>query len=107
MSKRMAWILAALCAIGAGQAGAANNPAVTVTVDVSANRHAINPMIYGVSSGTPADLKALNAPLNRQGGNTMSTYNWRQNADNHDFDYFFESLPEDGTAQGAFADAFV
>jgi hypothetical protein len=80
---------------------------VTVTVNVNADRHAINPMIYGVAFGAPADLEALNAPLNRQGGNTMSTYDWKQNADNHDFDYFFESLPEDGTAQGAFADAFI
>ncbi len=108
MSKHAAAILIALSVIGAGHAAAANNPAVTVAIDVSASRHAINPMIYGVAFGTSADLKTLNAPLNRQGGNTMSTYNWKLNADNHDDDYFFESLPEDGgTAAGAFGDAFI
>ena len=74
MSKRMAGIVLALGALGVGRAGAANNPAVTVAIDAAADRHAINPMIYGVSFGTPADLKALNAPLNRQGGNTMTSF---------------------------------
>ncbi|HEX4506174.1 MAG TPA: glycoside hydrolase family 44 protein [Alphaproteobacteria bacterium] len=93
----------ALCALNA-----AANPAVTVSVDVNANRHAIDPRIYGVNFGTPADLKALNAPLNRSGGNTTTTYNWLQNASNHDFDYFFESLPDDNSAvAGESADTFV
>ncbi len=30
----------------------AQNPAVTVTIDVSANRRAINPAIYGVAYAT-------------------------------------------------------
>ncbi len=65
-------------------------------------------MIYGVNFGTPADLKILNAPLNRSGGNTTTTYNWRQNASNHDLDYFFESLPDDNSAAaGQSADLFV
>ena len=82
-------------ALGALNAAAASNLAVTVSIDVYVNPHAIDPRIHGVSFGTPADLKALNAPLNRSGGNTTTTYNWRQNASNHDFDYFFESLPDD------------
>jgi hypothetical protein len=89
-------------------AAAANNPAVTVAIDVNVARHAINPLIYGVSFGTPTDLYTLNAPLNRSGGNTTTTYNWLQNASNHDDDYFFESLPDDGSAvAGESADLFV
>jgi len=81
---------------------------VTVAIDVNAARHAINPMIYGVNFGTPADLKLLNAPLNRSGGNLTSTYNWRLNASNHDLDYYFESLPDDNSAvPGESADTFV
>jgi hypothetical protein len=106
MSKPAVCILLALCA--PNLAVAADNPAVTVAIDVNAARHAINPLIYGVSFGAPADLKALNAPLNRSGGNTTTTYNWRQNASNHDFDYFFESLPDDNSAAaGESADVFV
>ena len=95
MLKYAAGFALALCALNAA---AADNPAVTVAIDVTVNRHAINPMIYGVSFGTPADLKALNAPLNRSGGNTTTTYNWRLNASNHDAEYFFESLPDDNSA---------
>jgi hypothetical protein len=103
---RVAGILLALCVLDT--AAAANNPAVTVAIDVNTARHTINPMVYGVSFGTPSDLKTLNAPLNRSGGNTTTTYSWRQNASNHDFDYFFESLPDDSSAvAGHSADAFV
>ena len=105
MLKYATGFVLAFCALNAAAAG---NPAVTVAIDVTVNRHAINPMIYGVSFGTPADLKALNAPLNRSGGNTTTSYNWRLNASNHDFDYFFESLPDDSSAApGHSADVFV
>jgi hypothetical protein len=105
MLKSTAGALLALFALNT--AAAANNPPVSVAIDVNAARHAINPMIYGVSFGTPADLKILNAPLNRSGGNNMTTYNWRQNVNNLDSDYFFESYPLPGTAQGQAADSFV
>jgi Glycoside hydrolase family 44 len=89
------------CAVQAAKAS------VTVKIDVFANRHAISPMIYGVSIGTPADLKALNAPLNRQGGNNTSTYNWEVNANNLDFDWYFESYPFPGAVPGGVADTFI
>ncbi len=66
--------------------------AATVTVDVSANRRAIDPRVYGVAYASAAQLADLNAPLNRAGGNNSSRYNWLQNADNKDFDYFFQSI---------------
>src|SRR5689334_21792772 len=60
--------------------GAADNPATTVNVDAPANRRPINPNIYGVNYAETADLVALNAPLNRQGGNATSRYNWQLDA---------------------------
>ena len=74
----------------------AGNPAVTVAIDATANRHAINPQIYGVAFGSKSDLKTLNAPLNRMGGNSMTAYNWKQNATNLAQDWYFESYPQDG-----------
>src|SRR6266851_4141029 len=54
---------------------AAQNPATTVTVDASANRHAINPNIYGVAYGDATTLPDLNVPLNRYGGaNPIAAY---------------------------------
>lgn len=67
--------------------------AVTVSVDANANRHAINPLIYGVAHATTAQLLELNSPLNRSGGNNTSRYNWQQNADNRGNDWYFQSIP--------------
>jgi hypothetical protein len=71
----------------------AQNPAVTVTVDASADRHSISPLIYGVAYGDATTLPGLNAPLNRLGGNNTSRYNWQVNADNRGSDWYFESIP--------------
>ena len=96
----------AICLLGPGLAMAQNAP-VTVAIDANASRHAISPLIYGVAFGAQADLTALNAPLNRSGGNNMSTYSYANNAQNLDFDYYFESYPQGSTVPGAEADSFV
>ncbi|MBV8976501.1 MAG: cellulase [Alphaproteobacteria bacterium] len=81
--------------------------AVIVNIDVTANRHSINPNIYGVAFATEAELKALNAPLNRMGGNATSAYNWKQNATNLGQDWYFESYPGQSSMPGADADSFI
>ncbi len=85
----------------------AKTPATTVAIDATANRHAINPLIYGVNFASKSDLQALNAPLNRMGGNNMSDYNWAQNAQNLDADWYFESYPQQSATPGEEADTFV
>ena len=45
----------------------AQNPATSVSVDASANRHPINPNIYGIAYGDAHDMQALNAPLKPPG----------------------------------------
>jgi len=55
----------------------ADNPAVTINVDANANRHPINPNVYGVAHATTAQLNELNSPLNREGGNNTTRYNWQ------------------------------
>jgi hypothetical protein len=97
-------ILASLS--GAGNV-AAKNPAVTIAIDATANVHPIDPRIYGVAWGSSADLAALNAPLNRMGGNAMTGYNWALNAENLAADWYFESYPEQSSVPGEEADTFV
>lgn len=63
-----------------------------VEVNAAAARRPISPLIYGLSYATTAQLSDLNIPLNRSGGNSASTYNWRLNARNAGKDWFFESL---------------
>ena len=84
----------------------AQNAPVTVSVDASADRHPISPLVYGVAYGDPAALADLNAPLNRLGGNNTSRYNWQSNADNRGSDWYFESIAFASTA-GEVGDTFV
>src|SRR5437762_1471884 len=72
-------------------AGAQNAP-VAVAIDVTRNRHAINPNIYGVSFGTPTKLTDLNAPLTRWSGTPTSRYNWNVNADKRAADWYFDTI---------------
>lgn len=64
----------------------------TIIVDANADRHAISPLIYGISFGTTTALKDLRSPLNRSGGNNASTYNWNLDARNAGKDWYYESL---------------
>jgi len=88
-------------------ATALRHPAVTIAIDATADVHPINPRIYGVAFASSHDLKAVNAPLNRMGGNGMTTYNWSLNAENLAADWYFESYPQDGATPGEQADTFI
>jgi hypothetical protein len=94
------------CSLGVS-GGAADNPATTVQVDVAANRRSINPNIYGVNYAETQDLIDLNAPLNRQGGNATSRYNWQIDAHATGADWYFETYPDSSGTPSASADAFV
>ena len=46
-------------------------------------------------------LSGLNSPINRQGGNATSAYNWKINASGHAADWFFESIGDDANGAAA------
>lgn len=79
----------------------------TIAIDAGANRRSISPYIYGVAHGTQAQLSELNSPLNRNGGNAASRYNWQQNASNRGRDWYFESLAHSSPEPGGQVDAFI
>ncbi len=83
------------------------NPTATINVDANANRHSINPLIYGVAYGSASTLPDLNCPLNRYGGNNTSRYNWQQNADNRGSDWYFESIGDSSATAGERGDTFI
>jgi chitodextrinase len=85
----------------------AQNPPVAISVDVNANRHAINPNIYGVAYGDATTLADLNSPLNRQGGNNTTRYNWQLNGDNRANDWFFESIGDSSSVAAERGDTFI
>ncbi|HVO95692.1 MAG TPA: glycoside hydrolase family 44 protein [Terriglobales bacterium] len=85
----------------------AQNAAATIAVDASVNRRPINPNIYGVAHATTAQLNDLNSPLNRNGGNNTTRYNWQLNADNRANDWYFESIAEPSAVAGERGDTFI
>lgn len=102
-NKNKAW----LAALFAGAQALAQNAATSVNVDASANRHAINPNVYGIAYGDARDMKALNATLNRWGGNSTSRYNWQIDAHSAAADWYFETYSDGSGAASGSADAYV
>jgi hypothetical protein len=85
----------------------AQNPATPVSVDASANQHPINPNIYGIAYGSAYDMQALNAPLNRWGGDSTTRYNWQIDGHSAGADWYFETYSDgSGTPSGS-ADQYV
>ncbi|WP_158409275.1 glycoside hydrolase family 44 protein [Fimbriimonas ginsengisoli] len=78
-----------------------------ISVNVQANRHPINPNIYGTAWATQVQLGDLNAPINRYGGNNSSRYNWNLNADNRGSDWFFQSIADTSSVAGERGDTIV
>lgn len=85
----------------------AQNPLTTISVDANANRHAINPNIYGVAYADATDIAKLNPSLNRWGGNSTSRYNWQIDAHSAGSDWYFETYPDSSGTPGASADSYV
>jgi hypothetical protein len=90
----------------AGRALAVNPPA-SVRVDANANRHPINPNIYGIAYGDAHDMATLNAPFNRWGGNSTSRYNWQIDAHSAGADWYFETYSDGSGVSGGSADNYV
>ncbi len=87
---------------------AAHGQALTINVNAAANRHPISPLIYGVNyAENSAALHNLNCPLNRQGSDAETRYNWKLNATNRASDWYFESLPYSSSTSGAYYDSFI
>ena len=80
---------------------------ITIAVDAATSRHPINPNIYGVAHATTAQLTDLGSPLNRNGGNSTTRYNWQQNADNRGSDWYFESIGDTSATAGERGDTFI
>ncbi|GIF02744.1 endoglucanase [Actinoplanes siamensis] len=76
---------------------AAATPAVaatglTLSVDVSAARHAISPDIYGLNGADPAFAAEIGMPVARWGGNASSRYNFKNHTYNTGSDWYFENI---------------
>lgn len=78
-----------------------------IAVDATANRHSINPLIYGIAWASTAQLQDLNYTFNRAGGNEMSNYNWLADATMKGADWYFESRSVGSPVPGYQNDSFM
>ncbi|MEZ4727786.1 MAG: glycoside hydrolase family 44 protein [Caldilineaceae bacterium] len=81
-------------------------------VNLEAERHPINPDIYGINYADEMLATALNLPVRRWGGNATTRYNWQNDTANRASDWFFENIPEENEnpellPTGSAADRFV
>jgi hypothetical protein len=91
---------------------AANGADVTVTVDPSAERRPVSPLVFGVNFASGLTLARIRYPANRWGGNSTTRYSWTDDTGNRAADWFFFNIPEDNPnpatlPDGSSADAFV
>jgi hypothetical protein len=100
-------LIAALTVVLAFVMSASAQNGITISVDASANRRPISANIYGVAHATTAQLNDLNIPLNRNGGNNTTRYNWQLNADNRGNDWYYESIADVSATAGERGDTFV
>ena len=107
-AARVSGFIAVLLVAQAGTIPAlADNPLTVINVDANANRHPISPNIYGVNWAETQEIAALNAPLNRSGGNANSRYNWQLDAHSSAADWYFETYPDSSGTPGSSVENFV
>jgi hypothetical protein len=90
----------------------AQSGAPALYIDAAADRHAINPHIYGMAFASSELARDLRLPVNRWGGNATTRYNYRLDVSNRAADWFFQNIPNDVAnvallPRGSAADAFV
>jgi len=83
-----------------------------LTVDLTDERHAIDPNIYGINFADETLAKELALPVRRWGGNGTTRYNWQLDVASHTKDWFFENIPKENAnpallPTGSQADLFV
>ena len=85
---------------------------LTVQIDRTQNRRAVNPEIYGVNFGEDAANAAMKYPSRRWGGNAVSRYNWQNDMSNTGADWFYMNVPQSDAVpallpHGSAADVFI
>lgn len=89
--KRTVALLVAALALAAS-AHAESGPGLRV--DASADRHAINPQIYGLNFADATLAGQIGLPVNRRGGDVPETYNYLLGSSDTGQGNFFENLAD-------------
>jgi hypothetical protein len=70
--------------------GLAQPGQVDLSIDAKANRHPIDPNIYGIANGVDAKFaQEIKLPNTRWGGDATTRYNWQVDSSNSGKDWYF------------------
>ncbi|MEA2432960.1 MAG: hypothetical protein QOG54_417 [Actinomycetota bacterium] len=69
-------------------------PGPKLSVNVAAGRHPISPDIYGLNFAPEKLAGQIGLPVDRWGGDSTETYNWRINSANQGLNWYFENFPD-------------
>ena len=94
MRARPTAALLALIACLLSPAAARADAGPALSLDLGADRHPISPDIYGMNYADPALASEIRLPVERWGGNTTDTYNWRIGASNTGNDWYHENVAD-------------
>lgn len=98
MVRRPLPVAAAVAAVLAGVLVAPPARAATdgpdLTVDAGSGQHRISPDIYGINGADEALAAAIDLPVDRWGGDTTETYNWKIRGANEGLNWYFENFPD-------------
>lgn len=72
-----------------------------VSVDLSQDRRAVSPLIFGVSYGEAETLAAVRYPLRRWGGNSTTRYNWQADVHSTAGDWYWQNIPDSPGGSGS------
>ncbi|HEV7670458.1 MAG TPA: glycoside hydrolase family 44 protein [Thermoanaerobaculia bacterium] len=75
--------------------------AISVSINLDADRHPVSPQIFGVSFGDDGQAGRRHWPIRRWGGNATTRYSWQDDTANRAFDYLFMNIPEANSNPGA------
>lgn len=107
-TRRILIALVFLASFVAGSVAAlAQEAGPALKVDASADRHPIDPDIYGMAYADPALAKEIALPLERWGGDSTTRYNWKTDSTNAGDDWYFTAGDKENPTPSAGPDKMV
>ena len=94
MIHRVLPVAAAVAVVLVAAPARATPDGPALTVDAGAGHHRISPDIYGINGADEGLAAAIDLPVDRWGGDTTETYNWKIRGANEGLNWYFENFPD-------------
>jgi glycosyl hydrolase family 44 len=93
-ARTLSPVAVAIAGLVTAAIASAATPGPSLSVNGAADHHPISPYIYGLNFASAGLANQLDLPVDRWGGNTTDTYNWKIGASNLGNDWYFENVAD-------------